>query len=1454
MTNSPKTHHPTTIILVFILILTATEYFKAYSANGLVDVKNYSSNSGLSLKMVQNMIQDEDGYIWIATWNGLEKFNGYSFRNYKSYPTDDNRLQYNRIQNIYPAFRNGIWCETYDHRLYLFDAATEKFIDPFASHPDLPTCKEFVNIFRLDNGVVWLADDSECVWRINGEKYADKKGIECFNNIISNRQYKIYGVYSDGAGGEWILTDKGYWVYGKPGLSGVRRFVRALKVGEHFLLVDDKGSLVSYNPADGLKDLHLDFQITIGYADYPILNDHSCVFPTTTGLVIYDIMSGHTTDIPISGFDSASILTIYPTKSLIQQGQLWILSENEVYQINPADRSVKRIEHPRHAIGQSVGFVHEDARGEIWILPFDGPLCHYDHKTNSLERAYYYNGGKKTYTPDIMLTYMIDNHKNLLARDNIGFNKITFPTGESNFLSFSEYETRSLMIDKHERIWSCERNNELKIYSKDGEIIGYLHPSSGKIDNTPGEKFPSCIYTLLEDSKGRIWMGSRYDGIYIATPISENLYTMKHYSMTNNDKTGLNCNSIYSIFEDDKQRIWIGTYGGGINLVDETGKDLSFLNVNNEGLHYSFDGAKCRKVRHITSTSDGTMLIGTTDGLVTFSSDFDNPNGIKYYHNWCDISRKYSLSNNDVFYTFEDSRHDIYIATHGGGICRLKNGKLLSNQMDFSYIGKQNGLPTDIVYAIGEDKRGRLWLSLENSICSYVPTSGEIEIFDRYTFHLPIILSEAPFVINSDGKAYFPMLNGTFKTDLNTLQKSSYVPNIVFDRAVVSVGNDSSKVILLADKKLNLKANERNFAISFAALDYDNTENISYAYRIDGYEKWIKIGNNHEPTFYGMPAGRHVLEVRSTNGDGVWVDNVAQLPIYIEPTFMETIWAKMLTIASVVGICIAIWFIVTFIMRLRRQISIEQELTKLKLRFFTDVSHELRTPLTLIVNPIEEVMSDPTLSSKGQEYIAIARNNTNRMLKLINQLLDIRKIQNNKMKIYIEYVDIVPLFKQIYDDFSAIAIQKKIDFKFNMCMKTYKMHTDVDKLEKITFNLLSNAFKYTPNGGSVSLNICHEGENLVITVSDNGSGIDKKQVKNIFDRFETLGRKSFYSSGIGLSLVEELVKTLHGTIEVESTPGEGSQFVVKLKDDISILKKDPEVEFILTDESKTDIQEETISDTRITVSEEPGETDISIMIVEDNSELRNLLYNMLHERYRVTEATDGQDAWEKMNAEMPDMIISDIMMPRMDGLELLSKTRATPEYSHMPFILLSAKSSVSDRIEGIECGADDYITKPFSTSYLRSRIRSLIEQRNRLREYFIHTCPSDNQPSENVPNNEDLPALTQYDEKFVTEMREMIKSQLTNTALTIDEMAVSMNMGRTMFNRKVKSLFNMSPVELLKQMRINEAMHLLENDANTVAEVSYMCGFSSPQYFNRVFKSVTGETPKDWRQQKKSTT
>ena len=628
-------------------------------------------------------------------------------------------------------------------------------------------------------------------------------------------------------------------------------------------------------------------------------------------------------------------------------------------------------------------------------------------------------------------------------------------------------------------------------------------------------------------------------------------------------------------------------------------------------------------------------------------------------------------------------------------------------------------------------------------------------------------------------------------------------------------------------------------------MDYVNSPAIKYAYRIKGLnDQWIDLGNNRSASLVNIPAGDYLFQVKSTNADGVWVDNVTSLSIHIAPVFGETIWAILLYTIIAVGIMLVVVYIVIRITNLQRRVDFEQQISNLKLRFFTDISHELRTPLTLITSPIDEVISNEKLSDVGMENMQVAKRNADRMLRLINQILDFRKIQNDKMKVLVEQVDVIPLILKIYGNFVPMAHTHRIDFRLICPLDTFVMYTDVDKLEKILFNLLSNAFKYTPDEKSIFLSVTCEKQILCLQVKDEGRGINAQKLNRLFTRFDTLDEANpNMSTGIGLSLVKELLNLLHGTIRVDSKLGEGSSFFVRLPGSRDTFDADANAEFILADGENSGSK--TVVPDNLIEEEEDKET--RILIIEDNEELRHFICGVLAREYVVFEAGNGRQGLEMTLSELPDIVISDIMMPEMDGIEYLKQVKGNSDICHIPIILLSAKSSLNDQIQGLEYGADEYITKPFSSAYLKARVDSLLKQRQMLYDYYTSKMREEKDASFMEQLAPSTPQVTHFDDDFICNILQSVEENIQNSEFRIDDLAEAMSMSRTVFYRKVKSLMGVSPVDFVKTMRIKRAVQLLEQDELTVSEVGYMSGFTTPQYFSRVFKEAMGCTPKEYK-------
>lgn len=910
--------------------------------------------------------------------------------------------------------------------------------------------------------------------------------------------------------------------------------------------------------------------------------------------------------------------------------------------------------------------------------------------------------------------------------------------------------------------------------------------------------------------------------------------------------------------------MWIATHGGGINLLQETadGK-VRFLHNGNLLKGYSKDKfSKARVIKEVNNT----LLVGTTEGLITFSCNFERPEDIKFYTNVRIPDLASSLSSNDVIYIYTDSHKNSYALTFTGGINQIISDNLLTDQIQFKTYTKRNGLVSDLVLSMIEDQQKNLWVISENTLAKFDPENGTFEHYNEKHLQKEIYFSEAsPAILQN--QLILGTDAGILKINPAAFSKSSYTPPIVFTS--LKIQGVQQQLDLDDLEELKLKPDERNVSFQFAALDYVNPTSINYAYRLKGLEeKWNEVENSRTASYINLPPGNYELQIRSTNSDGVWTDNVRKLSVTVIPTFRETYWAVLLYIILFILFTATIVYIILYIYKLRHQIYMEQQLSNIKLRFFTDISHELRTPLTLITSPVGEVLEHEPLTPSARKLLTVVHNNTERMLRLVNQILDFRKIENKKMKLLLEKTDIIELLQKVMGNFHLIAEEKNINFRLQTDKESIHCWIDQDKVEKIIFNLLSNAFKYTPANKSITVYAHTTKDKVVISVADEGIGIDPKKQQTLFQRFETLVNNNILqpSSGIGLSLVKELIELHQGNIQVNTETGMGSEFIVTLPLNQKVYEGKENTEFILSDAPSTHNQKQDkhkiiskTSEKNVILQEKMEEKDtdnntdrypISVLVVEDNAELRNFLNDILSGTYKVIEATNGKEGLEQALQHVPDFIISDVMMPVMDGLDMVKAIKAHRDVCHIPIILLSAKSSLDDRISGLEQGIDDYITKPFSSTYLKTRIKSLLHQRKQLQELYLEQW-SDQKKENPVPTllvevEPERPQIVPFDEVFMKRVMEIMHNQMDNSKLTIDEFAQELGMGRTVFYQKLKSIVGLSPIDFVREMRIKRAKQLMETGEYNVSTIAYMTGFNDPKYFSKCFKKKYGVSPSEF--------
>ena len=535
-----------------------------------------------------------------------------------------------------------------------------------------------------------------------------------------------------------------------------------------------------------------------------------------------------------------------------------------------------------------------------------------------------------------------------------------------------------------------------------------------------------------------------------------------------------------------------------------------------------------------------------------------------------------------------------------------------------------------------------------------------------------------------------------------------------------------------------------------------------------------------------------------------------------------------------------------------------EEATHAKLVFFTNISHDFRTPLTLVADPVEHLLADYTLSGDQHRMLMLIQRNVNILLRLVNQILDFRKYENGKMEYTPVQVDVLSSFEGWNESFLAAARKKHIHFSFdNMPDTDYHTLADMEKLERIYFNLLSNAFKYTPADKSITVNMTTKEKTIEIEVADEGIGIAVEKQHSLFQRFESLVKQNILqpSSGIGLSLVKEMVEMHHGTITVDSQPGVGSRFTVSLPLQREVFEEDVQVEFILNDsQSSTPHPVDSMKAPEEMEEKEDLENNsdgFSILVVEDNEELKAFLKNILSENYTVITASNGEEGLQHAVDDLPDLIISDVMMPVMDGLEMIRQIKENNNICHIPIIVLSAKASLDDRIAGLEQGIDDYITKPFSATYLKTRIASLLRQRKALQEIYMNRLMEGKTASSPDLLTPSQPQITPYDEQFMEKVMAYMEEQMDNAELTIDQFAEQLMLSRTIFYRKLKSIVGLTPVDFIREIRIKRAVQLIDSDEYNFSQVAYMTGFNDPKYFSKCFKKVIGITPSEYKERKK---
>lgn len=1127
-------------------------------------------------------------------------------------------------------------------------------------------------------------------------------------------------------------------------------------------------------------------------------------------------------------------------------GDVWIWCYTYgVFLFHPQDNTIKlfnKNSSPSRLSSEVVSQIVQDNNGIIWVGTDHGGVTLIDKK-NNFRTSYLLNDPKdpKSLSQNsINAIYKDDNGIIWLGTYKQGINYLNSNIVQFPYYHHQEVNAKSLQYDDVNRFVE-DRAGNLWIGTNGGGLIyfdrknntfrQYLHDPNNQNSLTA-----NVVVSLWIDHTGVLWIGTYLGGL---DSFDGKKFT--HYQHDDRDSSSLGDNRVWEIFEDREQNLWIGTLGGGLNRFNRSTNKFDHYKARAGALLSDY-------ISNILQDRKGNLWIGTNGGVTVFEKNKSVP--VSYQH----TNNKNSLSNNVISSILEDSKGRIWLGTSEG--LNLFN----EQTKEFQIFTTSDGLPDNMILDILEDNHQTLWFSTPNGLCNAIPKQNNNGLtFSVINYDETNNLQNREFNDNAAlktraGELIFGGPFGFNIIDPDNIKKRAYHPKIVFTSLQilnknVAPGELINNRILLPQslsksEHIDLKYKENVFSIEFASLDFGGNTYNKYAYMLEGFNTdWFYAdGSERRATYTNLNPGHYVFKVKVLDRDGSW-SSVKTLKINIEPPFWRSPLAYIIYILVAAGL-----FLLTrriTLDRIHMRFEVQQQrreaerahaLEQLKTKFFTNVSHEFRTPLSLIIAPLDKIIKHTTDEEQVKQLDLVQRN-AKRLLNLVNQLLDFRKMEVQEVRLHPSIGDIVGFCKDTSYSFTDIAEKKKIQFSFSANIDSLEIYFDKDKIEKILFNLLSNAFKYTYDNGAVGLNLIYqppvnnEGDGtLAIEVKDTGIGIPAGQHEKIFERFfQTEVPESMVNqgTGIGLAITKEFVKLHNGIITVKSEPDQGACFTVLLP-----AKK------IYESSARAAASPLPAENGEPLVFEESkkGDKRKTILIVEDNEDLRFYLKDNLKGQYHIEEATNGKEGWERIKQLNPDLVVSDIMMPLMDGVELAKKVKTETLTAHIPIVLLTAMGSEEKQLEGLKAGVNDYITKPFTFEILASRINNLLAQQKLLQKRF----------QKQIEVNPGEVTITPVDEKFLKQALEAVEKQIDNSDFSVEDLSREMCMSRVTFYRKIVSLTGRSPLEFIRSIRLKRAAQLLDKSGMSIAEIAYEVGFNDPKIFTKFFKEEFNMLPSQY--------
>ena len=1394
-------------IIVFCLVLSQKQFAQE------IKFKHITVENGLSNNKVNCLLSDHYGFVWFGTEDGLSRFDGYEIKIYRHQADNQSSISSNGISSLFEDKDGHIWIGTKEGEINRYDPKKDRF-DSWRLDSSSTNENRVFSFFQDDDRKLWIATYRTGLYQFDQKKnrfinwqYDPKNENSLSNNFVS-------GIIKDKKGNYWISTYNG--LNRLEFSSGKYKFTR-------FYSNANINTSISNNLIWNL---------------IPVNSEPDKFWVCTiNGVDIFNALNFNLEHFPIpkenkSQFDASACSII--EENTIKGKVYWVGTYNGLLRINVQDNIYKRYLNDEDNIesitSNQINALLQDNSGVIWIATEDG-INYISPK--ELRFTQYYSRKKisKSFEElrknNITAICESENGNVWIGTDKGLFNFNNPDENEdldvnSKFLDLNVW---ALCRDKSKKIWIGTYGQGLKkIDLKTKSIVSI--PIKSKI-NLPS--FYRYVKSIMKDNDGNLWIGYWGSGLIKYNPDKDEFSS---WINDENSSNSLSYNDIWSLYEDSKENIWVGTYGGGLNLYNkenETFYRLLSSSKNKTGLSSNSIYSICESKNSKQKVNDNLIILwlGTSKGL-----------------------NKLIIDNSD----------------------RVDNLNQIKAKIKVYTINE--GLSDNSVKSITEDNDGKLWLGTANGLSQFDP---ETEKFINYSNSDGLSGNNFNFTssyLTKDGSILLGGVKGLNIFKPNEISQLPYSPPVYLTdfqllNKSVNIGEDSPININVAFiNEINLGYDQNIFSFRFTALDFNSPQSIQYAYKLEGFDtNWIYSGKRRYAAYTNLNPGIYYFHVKGTNSDGLWVNNIKSVKIIINSPWWKTDWAFSAYLLIIVMGLIGIRKFELNRTKLRNELKMREfeahklrEIENVKSRFFANLSHEFRTPLMLIKGPIEQLRSNNFHGDVKKHYGLIYRN-AEKLHTLIDQLLELTQLESESIPLKARKENIVIQLRGIFYSFNSIAQQKDIKIEFFSEFKSICAWVDKDKLEKIINNILSNAFKFTPTKGTIRLFIETSNVNnqkfAVIKIADNGIGIPKEKQSKIFDRFyqaDDSSERVFGGSGIGLSLVKELVELHRWEIEVESEEFKGTTFIItvpmsedyldqnqKMLDESSNIKSAVQKKTgILNDENinnKKANENAHIKNAELSNDVINYNNSLSIvLVVEDSDDVREYIKSLLEKEFNIMEAHNGEEGLKILKDNEIEIVISDIMMPVMDGIEFCKQIKSDFVTSHLPVILLTAKASQESKIEGLETGADDYISKPFNSKEFIARVKNILDQRKRLREKF----------SKEIIFQPEAVTVNSLDKRFLEKSLSVVEANIFNQNFDLEMFAKEMFLSRSQLHRKMIAITGQAPGEFIRIFKLKKAAQLILEKRLSVTQIALEVGFNSPSHFTKAFQQYFNCLPSEF--------